>query len=77
VGATEHDIDYTRQCADWLKWSFDRQHGSDALIRSLLTGQWDEDRFLVLAPGEEVKMTADEQIITVSIRGGGSSRMGT
>ncbi len=67
VGVTEQDIKYTQDCAEWLKWTFDRQHGSAGLVQALLSGEWDDDRFLILNPGQEVKMTADEQIITIHI----------
>lgn len=63
VGATEADLAYTRACAQWLGWSFDRQQGDPALLRALLTGPWDEERFVVLEPGETVRMVADERII--------------
>lgn len=57
------DVAFTQHCADWLKWSFDQQHGDPQLLRDLLAGPWDNERFLVLEPGEGVKMTADERII--------------
>lgn len=66
------DIAYTRKCADWLKWSFDRQRGDPQLLRDLLTGPWDDGRFLVLNPGEFLKMTADEKImarVPLTVRG--------
>lgn len=57
------DLAYTQKCAAWLKWSFDRQLGDPKLLRDLLQGPWDDDRFLVLNPGESLKMTADDRII--------------
>ncbi len=65
VGATEDDIRFTKGCAEWLKWNFDRQHGTPDLLKALLTGQWDEERFLVLEPGQTFSMTADERIIDI------------
>jgi hypothetical protein len=58
------DIAYTKQCTDWLKWKFDRQQGSPKLMEDLLDGRWDADKFLVLEPGQILRMTADEQVIT-------------
>jgi len=43
-------------------WVFDRVAGDLVLIRRLIEGDWEND-FLVLKPGEQVKMTYDEQII--------------
>ena len=63
VGATDRDLDYTRQCADFLSWSFDRQRGDPDLIRALLEGRWDDERFVVLDPGQTVRMTADARVI--------------
>lgn len=64
VGATDRDKQFTRECADWLQWDYDEQEGDPALVQALLSGDWDADRFLVLAPGETATMTADQQIIT-------------
>ncbi len=66
IGVTpiEHDLAYTQECATWLKWSFDHVRGDPQLLQDLLDGPWDDARFLVLQPGESLKMTADDQIIT-------------
>ena len=66
VGGTERDLAYTRDCADWLKWSFDHQHGDPGLLRALLECNWDCQRFLVLQPGQTIRMTADHRIIEVA-----------
>lgn len=63
VGVTQADLDYTRQCADWLKWHFDHQQGDPALLKDLLGGNWDADRFLVLSPGSTLQVSGDEQVI--------------
>ncbi len=43
-------------------WSYERVAGDVVLVRRLLAGDWDDD-FLVLAPGERVALTYDEEII--------------
>jgi hypothetical protein len=43
-------------------WTFDRVAGDLVLLRRLLAGDWADD-FLVLQPGEQVKMTYDERVI--------------
>lgn len=63
VGATDNDLDYTRQCADWLDWKFDHQRGDPGLLIDMLAGRWDEARFLVLEPGQTLKVTADHRVI--------------
>lgn len=62
-GATEEDVAFTRQCANWLGWTFDRQRGDPALLKALLNCEWDDERFLVLEPGQTLRMTADERVV--------------
>lgn len=45
-------------------WTFDRISGDMFLIRRLLNGDWDTD-FLVVPPGQRVRMTYDEDVIGV------------
>lgn len=54
---------YTRECADWLGWAFEQLHGDAALLRDLLAGQWDDERFQVVRPGERVVASYDAGII--------------
>lgn len=63
VGVTEQDLAYTKDCAHWLKWNFDHQHGDATLLKDLLGGRWDSERFLVLAPGWTLQVSGDEQVI--------------
>lgn len=65
VGATKEDIEYTQGCANWLKWNFDHQHGDQALLLDMLRGNWDEQRFVVLEPGQIFRMTADARVCEV------------
>ena len=63
IGATLADQHYTRECANWLNWEYDYQPGNRALLRALLGGPWDDDRFIVLEPGQTLKMTADDRVV--------------
>jgi hypothetical protein len=63
VNDDSEDVAYTRRCADWLGWTFDRQHGDPTLLNDLLCGPWNDQRFLVLQPGQTLAMTADDRII--------------
>lgn len=70
VGATEQDVQYTRDCADWLKWEFDHQKGDPRLLKDLLEGRWNAEEVLVLEPGQTIRMTADERVIeAVPVKG--------
>ena len=66
VGTGDKDALYTKQCADWLGWSFDEQQGDPKLLRDLLAGSWDDQRFLVLQPVETVRFTVDESILAAT-----------
>ncbi len=63
VGATEADLHYTRDCADWLKWGFDHQRGDPQLLIDLMQGRWNPDEVLVLEPGQTIRMTADQRVM--------------
>ena len=63
VGATEEDLAYTSRCAQWLGWTFDRQHGDPSLLQALLGGAWDDARFVVLEPGQTIRLIPDDRVI--------------
>ncbi len=63
VVPTESEEAYTQQCATWLGWNYDRQFGDPGLMQTLLAGEWCEDKFLVLEPGQTLRMTADSRVI--------------
>lgn len=45
---------YTKECADYLKWSFDEVRGDPRLFMKLVNGEWDDHDFLVVKPGEQI-----------------------
>jgi hypothetical protein len=51
--------DYCRSCAAHLGWEFTRLTGDPAFLRTLLTGPWDDARFLTVPPGLSVTQTSD------------------
>ncbi len=63
VAVKQEDIEFTKRCAEYLGWSFDHQRGDAKLLHDLLAGNWDDERFLVLEPGDALKMTADGRVI--------------
>ncbi len=65
IGVTQEDIEFTRKCAAWLKWTFDLQAGEPKLLHDLLAGPWHDDRFVLLEPGRTFRFTADERIIEI------------
>lgn len=63
IGETKKDIDYTRECAACLGWDFDQVKGDPALLQALLSGDWDDQRFLVVPPRHVIRLTADDTIV--------------
>lgn len=56
-------IQYTKECADFLNWEFRLEKGSNQLLKDMLEGNWDEDRFLVIQPNKSVEPSYDNNII--------------
>lgn len=57
------DCAFTEGCAKWLGWRYEKVQGSGRLFRSLLNGDWSDDDFLVLPPGQTFRMTADSGVV--------------
>lgn len=51
-----------RAQAERRGWIFDRVAGDLILVRRLVNGDWDDD-FLIVPPGQRVKMTYDDQVV--------------
>jgi hypothetical protein len=46
---------YTKECADYLGWDYDEVKGSDELMKRLIEGDWDNEDFLVVKPGQTIR----------------------
>ncbi len=57
-------INYTKECACFMKWDFDQIEGNSVLLSNLLNGKWDNDRFIVVPPNCKVAPTHDNEILT-------------
>ncbi len=55
--------EFSRRAADYLKWSFNEYEGDMSLLKDFVEGNWDNDRFLVVKPGQTVVASYDEMII--------------
>jgi hypothetical protein len=62
LGNGNHIETRARNEASQRGWSFEKLKGDLNLIRKLIDGEWEED-FLRVEPGNQVKMTFDENII--------------
>ena len=63
VGPDDRFEQQTRQEAARLGWRYERLEGHLGLIRQLVDGPWDSDKFLVVPPGSRVASSFDERII--------------
>ena len=59
----EAEAAYAMRCADSLGWKFEHIHGDPILLRDLLWGNWDDERFLVVQPGCASAHATDESIL--------------
>ncbi len=53
----------TRELAASKGWRYEKLAGDMSLIRGLLDGPWDEDRYLVVPPGHRVAPSFDDGVI--------------
>ncbi len=60
---SEEDIAYTRNAADSLGWKNEILQGDPTLLRDLLQGNWDDDRFAIAEPGETFQFVGEDRII--------------
>lgn len=44
--------EYTKECAEYLGWSYDEVEGDTSLLQGLVDGKWDEGKYLVVKPGK-------------------------
>ncbi len=57
------EAQYAQQCADWLGWKFEHLQGDPSLLRDLLWGHWDSERFQIIDPGEQLGQSPDDSIM--------------
>jgi Protein of unknown function (DUF1638) len=46
--------DYTKRCAEFLKWSYDELQGDPSLMQKFVDGRWDDGEFLLVKPGQQI-----------------------
>ena len=63
TGDARAESEYARKCAEWLGWKFEPLHGDPRLLRDLLWGNWDVERFQIIEPGMQLGHAPDETIL--------------
>jgi hypothetical protein len=63
IGDIEKNRDIARRIAADAEWDFEEFRGGADLFRRLLSGDWDEDSFLVIPPGDTIKPSFSDTII--------------
>ncbi|OQB14797.1 MAG: hypothetical protein BWY15_00951 [Firmicutes bacterium ADurb.Bin193] len=58
-------IDYTKECAHFMKWNYDYLEGDSSLLHNMLNGKWDEKDFIVVPPGFCVEPSYDNEVLKV------------
>jgi hypothetical protein len=45
---------YTKRCAEFLHWNYDELKGNPVLMQKLVDGDWHNNEFLVIKPGQKI-----------------------
>ncbi len=53
-----------RKAAATHGWEFETIDGDDRLIHALVDGEWDEDEFLIVPPGQSISPSNDSTVLT-------------
>jgi len=66
VGDRAYYADYARDKARGNGWGLETLAGDTGLIRDLVGGDWDPERFLVVPPGHTIKASYDDDIVAAA-----------
>ena len=57
------DEEFTSDCAAYLGWDFEAVKGDPSLLKRFIEGDWNEEDFLVVAPGQTIAQSFQEDTI--------------
>jgi hypothetical protein len=63
TAAAEREAAYTQDCATALGWKYEYIEGDPALLRDLIWGPWDADRYQIILPGQKLGHSPDHAIL--------------
>ena len=71
-GEVEGCLRMAERISAGLGWECARLPGNTAMLRDLVSGEWDPARYLVLRPGERSELSGDEQVLVAVSAGTGT-----
>ena len=54
---------YRKEAAESCGWDYRLIEGDMSLMEDMISGRWDDDKFLVVPPGNKVTASYDDKII--------------
>ena len=60
---SERYVEFTKRCAEEMGWSYERLAGDRQLLNDMLAGNWSDDRFLIVEPGNQIVPSHDAGIM--------------
>ena len=66
TGESEKEESFVRKEAETKGWRFEKMKGDIKLIRDLLSGEWSEDDFLRIEPGQTIAIGFGDKIVRVA-----------
>jgi len=63
IGNDQNVAQKAKDEADRRGWVFEQLNGDLSLIHRLLWGEWDQDDFLILQPGQKIEMSFDDCVV--------------
>ncbi len=62
-GEIEGCVQLADRIAENLGWSCERLAGDKAMLADLISGDWDEERFVAIQPGQRSETSGDDQVL--------------
>jgi len=54
LATSQQDRQYTKKCAEFMNWKYDEIKADRTLMQRLVDGDWNEDEFLIVKPGQRI-----------------------